>query len=270
MRAFFSPVANGLSSHRPVMKHCPAMLIALLSDIHANVSALEACLRHARERGAERYAFLGDFVGYGADARAVVEIVERLAGEGAVVVKGNHDEAIEKSSGYFNDTAKAALEWARATLSESQKVFLAALPLIERDQDVCYVHASAAAPGRWDYVDSRSAARRCAEAAGTAFTFCGHVHDQRLFFETPRGSMSEFRPSAGMPIPMPTHRRWVAIVGSVGQPRDRNPAAAYALFDRGRQEITFFRIVYDASRSADRIRECGLPGSLAYRVELGI
>jgi len=129
MRAFFSPVANGLSSHRPVMKHCPAMLIALLSDIHANVSALEACLRHARERGAERYAFLGDFVGYGADARAVVEIVERFAGEGAVVVKGNHDEAIEKSSGYFNDTAKAALEWARATLSESQKVFLAALPL---------------------------------------------------------------------------------------------------------------------------------------------
>ena len=69
---------------------------------------------------------------------------------------------------------------------------------------------------------------------------------------------------------MPAHRQWVAIVGSVGQPRDRNPAAAYALFDRDRHEITFFRSFYEASRAAERIRECGLPGSLAYRVELGI
>ena len=114
------------------------------------------------------------------------------------------------------------------------------------------------------------AARHCAEAAGTRFTFCGHVHDQRLFFETAKGAMREFRPSAGTPIPVPAHRRWVAIVGSVGQPRDRNPAAAYALFDRDRQEITFFRIVYDAASAAQRIRDCGLPGSLAYRVELGI
>ena len=246
------------------------MLIALLSDIHANLPALEACLRHAHERGADSYAFLGDFVGYGADASSVVDIVARYAAEGAVVIKGNHDEAIEKSGSYFTDAAQAAIDWARETLSEAQKRFLASLPLIEREGDVCYVHASAAVPARWDYVDSRSAALRCAEAAGTGFTFCGHLHDQRLFFATSRGSMSEFRPSPGTPIPMPAHRRWVAIVGSVGQPRDRNPAAAYALFDRGRHELTFFRIVYDAARAGDRIRKCGLPGSLAYRVELGI
>ena len=246
------------------------MRIALLSDIHANASALDACLRHAQDRGAERYAFLGDFVGYGADARAVVDVVEQYAADGAVVVQGNHDEAVEKSGGYFNDAAQAALEWARATLTDSQRRFLGALPLIVREHDVCYVHASAAAPERWDYIDSRTAAWHCAEAAGARFTFCGHVHDQRLFFETARGAMSEFRPSAGTPIPVPAHRRWVAIVGSVGQPRDRNPAAAYALFDRRRQEITFFRIVYDAASAAERIRRCGLPGSLAYRVELGI
>jgi diadenosine tetraphosphatase ApaH/serine/threonine PP2A family protein phosphatase len=246
------------------------MPIALLSDIHANVAALEACLRHAQDRGADRYAFLGDFVGYGADASGVVDTVAQYAAEGAVVIKGNHDEAIEKSGGYFNDAAQAALEWARATLGDTQKRFLAALPLIVRERDVCYVHASAASPERWDYIDSRSAARRCADAAGTGVTFCGHVHDQRLFFETSHGSMSEFRPSAGTAIPMPAHRRWVAIVGSVGQPRDRNPAAAYALFDRDRREITFFRVVYDAARAADRIRECGLPGSLAFRVEFGI
>jgi len=246
------------------------LLIALLSDIHANVEALEACLRHARARGADRYVFLGDFVGYAADARRVVEIVADYAANGALVLKGNHDEAMEKSSGYFNDAAQAALEWARATLDTPQKAFLAALPLIAREGDVCYVHASAASPQRWEYVDSSTAAKRCADAAGTAYTFCGHVHDQVLYFERASGRMSEFRPAAGTPIPARSHRRWVAIVGSVGQPRDRDPAAAYTLFDLERQEITFCRVVYDAMAAADRIRQCGLPASLAYRVELGI
>ena len=246
------------------------MLIALLSDLHANASALEACLRHARDRGADRYAFLGDFVGYGADAARVVEVVAQFAAEGAFAVKGNHDEAIEKRGAYFNEAAHAALDWARETLAESQKAFLASLPLVVRDQELCFVHASAASPERWDYIDSKSAAKRCADAAATRYTFCGHVHDQRLFFETTRGPMSEFVPSAGTPIPVRGQRRWVAIVGSVGQPRDRNPAAAYALFDRAREEITFHRVVYDAAAAADRIRRCGLPASLAFRVELGI
>ena len=246
------------------------MLIALLSDIHANLEALEACVRHARERGAERYAFLGDFVGYGADAAGVVAVVERHAGEGAIVLKGNHDQAVQKSAGYFNDAAQASLEWARETLVGGQKRFLAALPLVHRDGEVCYVHASAAFPDRWDYVDSPSAAQRCADAAKAVYTFCGHVHDQALFFEAPGGRMRAFRPVAGTPIPVRGHRRWVAIVGSVGQPRDRNPEAAYALFDSGLRQLTFFRVAYDAVAAAAKIRNAGLPGSLAVRVEMGI
>lgn len=246
------------------------MRIALLSDIHANLEALNACLRHADERGAERFAFLGDFVGYGADPAGVMEIVVRYAAEGAVVLKGNHDQAVEKTTSYFNDAAMAALEWARKMLSGEQKRFLASLPLVVRDGAVCYVHASAAAPERWDYIDSPSAAKRCTEAASAAYTFCGHVHDQLLYFENTRGRMSEFRPVPGTAIPVRSHRRWVAIVGSVGQPRDRNPAAAYALFDPTLEQVTFYRVPYDAVASADRIRQCGLPQSLAYRVELGI
>ena len=246
------------------------MLIALLSDIHANLEALDACLRHARERGVERYAFLGDFVGYGADATSVVDTVERFAGEGAIVLKGNHDQAIEKAAGYFNDAARASLVWARETLAPRQKRFLAELPLVLRDGETCYVHASAAFPERWDYVDSPAAAKRCVDAAEVSYTFCGHVHDQVLFFEGPSGRMKEFRPVAGTPIPIRGHRRWVAIVGSVGQPRDRNPAAAYALFDSGLRQVTFFRVGYDASAAAEKIRNAGLPGSLAARVEMGI
>jgi len=246
------------------------LLTALLSDIHGNLEALNACLGHARKRGAERFAFLGDFVGYGADAREVVDMVVRYAAEGAVVLKGNHDEAIDQGGGYFNEASRASLQWARETLTSEQKAFLAALPLIIRDGEVCYVHASAAAPRRWDYIDSPATAKRCADAARTSYTFCGHVHDQVLYFENAQGRMREFRPFPGTAIPVRSHRRWVAIVGSVGQPRDRNPAAAYTLFDLGGQQLTFFRVPYDAAAAADKIRRCGLPGSLAYRVELGI
>ena len=246
------------------------MLIALLSDIHANLEGLTACLRHAADRGAARYVLLGDFVGYGADASAVVAIVQEHASSGAVVLKGNHDEAMEGSAGYYNDAAQASHDWARATLSADQKRFLAALPLIEREGECCFVHASAASPQRWDYVDSPSAAERCADAADAAYTFCGHVHDQVLYFETAGGRMKAFRPVAGTPIPVRGHRRWVAVVGSVGQPRDRNPAAGYTLFDDQRREVTFCRVSYDATAAAARIRQAGLPGSLAFRVELGI
>jgi diadenosine tetraphosphatase ApaH/serine/threonine PP2A family protein phosphatase len=246
------------------------VVIALLSDIHANLEALNACLAHARGRGAERFAFLGDLVGYGADARAVVEVVARYAAEGAVVLKGNHDEAIERSRGYFNVASRAAIQWAREALTEEGRQFLAGLPLVQRDGEICFVHASAAFPERWDYVDSPSAARRCADAAQVAYTFCGHVHDQVLYFEGARGRMKVFHPVAGTPIPMQGHRRWVAIVGSVGQPRDRNPAAAYAVFDDARRQITFWRVAYDAAAAARKIRQVGLPGSLAVRVESGI
>jgi diadenosine tetraphosphatase ApaH/serine/threonine PP2A family protein phosphatase len=247
-----------------------SLLTALLSDIHGNLEALNACLAHACEHGAKRFAFLGDLVGYGADAREVVDTVARYASEGAVVLMGNHDEAIKQGGGYFNEASRASLEWARETLTDDQKAFLAALPLIIREGEVCYVHASAAAPQRWDYIDSPAAAKRCADAAGTSYTFCGHVHDQVLYFENAQGRMSEFRPFSGTAIPVRSHRRWVAIVGSVGQPRDRNPAAAYALFDVGAHQLTFFRVPYAAAAAADKIRRCGLPSSLAYRVELGI
>ena len=246
------------------------MRIAVLSDIHANRHALEACLRHADERGVGRFAFLGDFVGYGADAGAVVDIIQRYADQGAIVIKGNHDEAVDEARSYFNDAALAAIEWARKTLTDAQKRFLASLPLIVRDDAVCFVHASADSPERWKYVDSVGAARRSTDAANTRYTFCGHVHDQVLYFENASGRMSEFRPKPGKAIPVRGHRRWLAVVGSVGQPRDRNPAAAYATFDIDRGQLTFHRVPYDAASAAQRIRESGLPASLAYRFELGI
>src|SRR5215471_923786 len=106
-----------------------SMLIALLSDVHANLEALEACLKHASASGAGRYVFLGDLVGYGADPQKVVDIVARYASEGAVVVKGNHDEALARTPRYMNDSVRAVINWTREKLSKEAKDFLASLPL---------------------------------------------------------------------------------------------------------------------------------------------
>lgn len=245
-------------------------VLALLSDVHANVEALDACLRHARERGATRFAFLGDLVGYGADPQGVVERVAALVAEGAVAVKGNHDAAVDADAGYMNETAREAMAWTRRALSAESKAFLGRLPLLVRDGDLSLVHASAASPERWDYVDSAGAAWRSLQAAGTVYTFSGHVHVQEAYFSSPQGKAVAFHPLPGTEVPLPANRSWLALVGSVGQPRDRNPAAAYAVFDIARARLTFYRVPYDHMAAARKIREAGLPASLAHRVEKGI
>ena len=246
------------------------MIIALLSDIHGNLEALNACLKHASEHGVGRHAFLGDLVGYGADPQAVVDIVASYAGTGAVVVKGNHDEAVEKTPRYMNDSVRAVIDWTRRTLTDDGKAFLSALPLLVRQGDMCFVHASAAAPGRWDYIDSPAAAQRSIDAAQATYTFSGHVHEQELYARIGPARTVSFRPVRGSPVPIGRHRRWLAIVGSVGQPRDNNPAAAYAQFDTESERIVFHRVPYDHRAAARKIERAGLPPSIAYRVERGI
>jgi diadenosine tetraphosphatase ApaH/serine/threonine PP2A family protein phosphatase len=246
------------------------LILALIADVHANLEALRACLAHAGERGAGRFAFLGDMVGYGADPGAVVDLVAQHAARGAIVVKGNHDEAAaEDHDRYFNEAAAAAIRWTRDALSADQKEFLAALPLLVRDGRACFVHASAAAPARWEYVDSPASAELSAGASATPYTFSGHVHRQTLYGVGANGRMVAFRPRAGVPIPMNANRAWLAIAGSVGQPRDGDPSAAYALADLDAQRITFHRVPYDNAEAARKVRAAGLPEALAYRLERG-
>jgi diadenosine tetraphosphatase ApaH/serine/threonine PP2A family protein phosphatase len=246
------------------------MIIALLSDIHANLEALNACLKHAAETGTERFVFLGDLVGYGADPQAVVDIIARYAAQGALVIKGNHDEAVEKTHSYMNDSLREVIQWTRSTLSVEARAFLSALPLHARDGDISFVHASAASPQRWTYIDSPAQAQRCIEAANTTYTFAGHVHEQELYFEIGSGKATLFRPVPGSAVPIGRHRRWLAIVGSVGQPRDNNPAAAYTQFDTDRERVTFRRVPYDHHAAARKIEAAGLPLSIAYRVARGV
>jgi len=245
------------------------MLTALLSDVHSNLAALEACLQHARDHAADRFVFLGDLVGYGPDPAAVVDTVAGI--DGALVLKGNHDEAVEvePKNSELNDIAYQAITWTREALTAAERRFLSELPMITREDNVCFVHASAHKPERWEYVDHGEAAQRSLDAAKTAYVFSGHVHDQALHFKTPAGKIASFQPTSGNPISIPHRRSWLSIVGSVGQPRDGNPAAAYALFNSASEVLTFYRIPYDHLSTARRILAVGLPGVLAERIVRG-
>lgn len=244
------------------------MKYALIADLHSNIDALEAVLAHAAAQGVERRVFLGDLVGYGADPLAVVERVQACVQQGDLALMGNHDSAVcEREPDTMNDDAQASVLWTRAQLSPAHLAFLRELPLILREDGACFVHASAADPGRWSYIFDGLGAGRSLDAAATPWVFGGHVHDPALFYAGRDGRMLPFLPSEGVAIPVPAHRRWLSIVGSCGQPRDMRPGARYAVFDRGQQRLTFFRVPYDAGPAAARIRTAGLAERFALHLE---
>jgi diadenosine tetraphosphatase ApaH/serine/threonine PP2A family protein phosphatase len=245
------------------------VLIALFADIHSNRQAFTVCLAQAREAGAEKIVLLGDYVGYGADPEWAVETVMELVRQGAPAVRGNHDTAVSDSSEDLNSAAGIAIEWTRRQLGVVERRFLEQLPLTREDGDRLYVHADASSPTKWRYVIDIDSAGRSMMATKAHLTFCGHCHRPALYTMSATGKMTAFTPVTGSPIQILPGRRWLAVVGSVGQPRDGNPAAAYALYDTDRRELTFCRAPYDVAEAAARIREKGLPDWLSDRLLIG-
>jgi diadenosine tetraphosphatase ApaH/serine/threonine PP2A family protein phosphatase len=245
------------------------VLIALFADIHANRQAFSACLAQARGQGAERIVLLGDYVGYGADPDWTVTTVMDLVDQGAVVVLGNHDSAIGDPREHLNVEAKMVIEWTRGELGATQRQFLAGLPLTRNEDDRLYVHADASNPKSWIYVASTAEAATSISATLAHVSFCGHIHRPAIYTMSATAKMTAFTPVSGAAIQLLQGRRWLAVLGSVGQPRDGNPAAAYAMFDTQRRELTFCRAPYDVEQAAAAIRKKGLPTWLADRLFVG-
>ncbi len=246
------------------------MRLAVLADVHANLEALRACLEHAAGQGADGYAFVGDLVGYGADPEAVLDHIAALATRGAVVVQGNHDAAALAGGGEtMHPSAEEAIAGTRARLGAGHRSFLASLPLVVRRGTAVFVHASADRPADWTYVTDPLRAGQSLAAAEATHVFSGHVHEPVLYYTGAADRPVAFHPVPGVPIPVPPRRRWLAIVGSAGQPRDGKTAACYALWDDARERLTFHRVPYDVSAAAAKIRAGGLPERLAHRLERG-
>jgi diadenosine tetraphosphatase ApaH/serine/threonine PP2A family protein phosphatase len=245
------------------------VLLALFADIHANRQAFGACLDAARARGAERMICLGDYVGYGADPEWTVDVVMGLVEGGAIAVRGNHDNAVGTTAESMNAEAQAAIEWTRGRLSTVQRRFLAELPLMRQEDDRLYVHSEASNPPKWRYVQNSLDAARSLLATSAHITFCGHIHQPALYSMSSAAKMTSFVPTSGVPVQLLGGRSWLAVLGSVGQPRDGDPAASFAMFDTDTLEITYCRVAYDVEAAARRIRENGLPLWLADRLSVG-
>ncbi|MFM9914727.1 MAG: metallophosphoesterase family protein [Rhizobacter sp.] len=246
------------------------MKLALMSDLHANREAVEAVLAHAEKQGVEQHALLGDFVGYGADPGWVVDQLRRLSSAGAIAVLGNHDAAVLGGLGdSMAPQARDAVAWTRQHLSSDQRDFLGTLPMSVTNADRLFVHASADAPDQWRYVQCRIDAVDSLRATDHRHIFCGHVHEPRLYHLTNGGEAGDLQPIPGTAMSLSPQCRWLAIVGSVGQPRDGNPAACYATFDTDSATLTAFRVHYDHEKAAAKIIAAGLPASLAERLLRG-
>jgi diadenosine tetraphosphatase ApaH/serine/threonine PP2A family protein phosphatase len=246
------------------------MKLAVLTDIHANREAFEAVLADAAARGAERTVILGDVVGYGPDPEWCVEAAARLVDEGAICIRGNHDNAAIGGVEAMSVLSRRAMDWTKPRLTEAHKAFLAGRPLTAALEDVLCVHASVNEPSAWNYVTSDIRATGSFRSCQARVILCGHVHVPLLTSCDIGGVVRAQAFRMAVPIPLIRSRRWLAVVGAVGQARDGVAQAGYAMLDTVANELTFRRVAYDMGPTMQKIRAAGLPEELALRLMRGV
>jgi diadenosine tetraphosphatase ApaH/serine/threonine PP2A family protein phosphatase len=237
---------------------------AVLSDIHGNLEALEAVLADAATR-TDTLLCLGDLVGYGADP---VACVETIAGRAQTITYGNHEQAVAGGLDldWFNPHARAAAEWTRERLDDDHLRYLTDLPLVAEVGDATLVHASPDRPDEWDYLISAEDGFSAFSAFATRLCFVGHSH---LPGAWSLGSSGPEHLPGSIELSLERGRRYIVNVGSVGQPRDRDPRAAYTIWDAERGTVSTRRVVYDVRTAASKILDGGLPRFLADRLGWG-
>jgi diadenosine tetraphosphatase ApaH/serine/threonine PP2A family protein phosphatase len=237
---------------------------AILSDIHGNLEALGAVLTDAVERS-DAALCLGDVVGYGPDPQPCIELVAERC---QIVVGGNHEHAVAglMDLGWFNPWARAAAEWTRDRLDDDHRAWLAMLPLVRELEDATLVHASPAHPEDWDYLITPEDGQTAFGAFTTRLCFVGHSHVPGAWVQGSWGH--DHRPGAAT-LGLERGCRYIVNVGSVGQPRDRDPRATYAIWDCDARQVSIRRVAYDVEATRAKILTAGLPRFLADRLAQG-
>ncbi len=247
------------------------MRLAILSDIHGNLEALEVVLADAKVRGYDRLLCLGDVVGYGADPEACVqrirEVVWKTYGQDAVVM-GNHDLATaNRIDGEFNPAAREAVRWTHKHVSTDTLTWLAGLPMTLETSEVFLAHASPYKPEEWTYVTTYDEVNDAFTAFHKKIAFIGHSHvpfmvyTDKAYTRIERENQTKTR--------LQPEFRYLVNAGSVGQPRDGDPRACYVMFDSEEETIERIRVAYPIDTAADKIRSAGLPHFLAERLLKG-
>jgi predicted phosphodiesterase len=241
------------------------MIWAILSDVHGNLEALQAVVEDCRREGTQRLAFLGDAVGYGANPNECLSVLEELTD---LRVAGNHDYGAAGLTdvSYFNPSARVAVEWTAAVLTEKNRSSLRGLPLIQRTGKITLAHATLHQPEEWDYILTEGDAEESfLELRGKAL-FIGHSHQPLIVTKEKEGRPSSWDQEE---IVMEEETQYLINPGSVGQPRDYNPMAAYGLYDDNCQKYRLKRVAYDIQTAQEKIIRAGLPPSLARRLSFG-
>jgi predicted phosphodiesterase len=241
----------------------------ILSDIHSNDEALGAVLNRVRRKRFDRVVILGDFVGYGADPNDVIERIRRIRRE-KVSIRGNHDKVVcgLDSGEQFNPIALAAARWTAQKLTPRNFAYLETLPIgpLEVEEAFAICHGS---PRDEDaYIFSDRDAWVNFRDFGFGVCFFGHSHIPSIFTLEPHAIQVEVVKGRRV-VKLEDDRRYLINPGSIGQPRDRNPDAAYAIYDSGERTVYFERVKYDVQKAREKIHRAGLPGMLGDRLLVG-
>ncbi len=242
------------------------MIYGIISDIHANLEAMKAALAQLGE--CDRFLCLGDVVGYGADPSACIERLRGLPD--LVCIAGNHDLAAldQYDRDWFNPFARAAIDWTSEQLTDEDKSYLASLPRFVHVEDAILVHGSL--PDEMAYITTPEEAKACFDAMPGGLALVGHTHVAE-YYRAADATRSPERVSllSGGIVSLEPESRYIVNPGAVGQPRDGNPAASYALWDPEARTIEVRRVGYDIDSAQDKMRRAGLPDYLVERLAIG-
>jgi predicted phosphodiesterase len=242
------------------------MRYGIISDIHANLEALEAALK--RLRGVDAYICLGDIIGYGPDPSECIEVVKALPGLRCVI--GNHDLACvgKYDVNWFNWYARDAIAWTQERLTAADRGYLLSLPLMDMENSLTLVHGSLPQP--MDYVTSAADARGVFAEMITPVCLIGHTHVSEHYAHTHGAAHVTHRSLArGGTVKLDRGLSYIVNCGSVGQPRDGNPLASFGLYDTARREVKIMRVEYAVERVREKMEEANLPALLGERLALG-
>jgi len=239
------------------------MRYGIFADVHSNLEAWDVVARALSEERIDRYICVGDIVGYGADPE---ECINRVRSLEPIVVGGNHDwAAVGKTDiSYFNPYAREAVLWTQAKLDQEDKDYLSSLGLIEGVEDFAVVHGTLDEPQEFKYIQDIGSALSSFELLKRSILFVGHSHVPFILAkdeEIEYISSSEAKLSSG--------KKYVVNVGSVGQPRDGDPRACYAIYDSKAKMLEIKRLEYDIKTAQAKIIDAGLPRILAERLSVG-